>query len=134
MMKQVMSIALLLSLTTLIVAPPCWAKTNGYLYVVSYSFAQKKVYLSNVIIQKVRNVSYDDNEFVAEVELIQKMEARFLEHLVSAGKANPAEYTTSVRGPYKSQEIAGRLFEIEREQFTKKGYSIMVQSDFDYSD
>jgi hypothetical protein len=134
MMKQIVPILLILSFSFLVAASPCWAKTNGYLYVVSYSFAQKKTFLSKVIIQKVRDVSYSDDEYVSEVELTQKMEAKFTDHLVSTEKVNPSEYTTTVRGPYKSKAIADRKLNIESEQFTKKGYSATVQSDFEYSD
>lgn len=133
-MKQVLMFVFLLSMAFLIGAPPCFAKTKGYLYVVSYSAVQKKIYLSNIIVRKVRDISYSEEEFVAEVELIQKMEAQFTEHLVSAGRANPAAYTTTARGAYKSNAIAERRRNSEKERFSKKGYSIMVLSDFEYSD
>lgn len=90
--------------------------------------------MSNVIIQKVQNISYSDEEFIVEVELIQKMEAQFLKHVVSTGSVNPTVYTTTVRGPYKSEAIADRLLKTEREQFSKKGYSTTILSDFEYSD
>lgn len=133
-MKQVVQYILLLSLAFLVGATPCLAKAKGYLYAVGYSVAQKKVYLSSIIIQKVRNISYSDEEFVTEVELIQKMEAQFLKHLVATERINPTAYTTTARGPYKSNAIADRRLNAEKEQFTKKGYSIMVLSDFEYDD
>ncbi len=134
MMKQTVRFGLLLSMAFLIAAPPCWAKAKGYLYVISYSFAQKKIFLSNVITERVRDVSYSDEEFVTEVELIQKMEAQFQEHLASAAGVKPSEYTTAVRGAYKSKGIAEKRLKEERERYLQKGYSAKVLSDFTYSD
>lgn len=134
MMKQVVMFVFLLSIAFLIGAPPSFAKTKGYLYVVSYSVAQKKVYLSKVITQKVRNISYSEEEYVAEVGLIQGMESQFLKHLVSAIGVNPSEYTITARGAYKSKAIADRRLNTEREQFSKKGYVAKVLSNFEYSD
>lgn len=134
MMKQMIRFALLLSMALLIAAPPCWAKAKGYLYVISYSFAQKKVFLSKVITQNVRDVSYSDEEYVTEVELIQKMESQFLQHLVSVAGVNPSEFTTAARGAYKSKAIADMRFKEERERYLKSGYSAKVLSDFEYSD
>lgn len=133
-MKQVARFVLLLSIAFLICASPCLAKTKGYFYLVSYSAAQKKIYLSKVIIQKVRDVSYSEEEFVADVELIQKMEAQFLKHMDSVENTNSAAYTTAVRGAYKSQAIADKRHKAEREQFSKTGYLMKLLSDFEYSD
>lgn len=134
MMKQTARLTLLLSLAFLVAAPPCWAKAKGYLYVISYSFAQKKVFLSPVIIQKVRNASYSDEEYVTDVELIQKMETQFQQHLSSATGEDPSKYTTAVRGAFKSKGIADARFKKERERYLKKNYSAKVLSSFKYSD
>ena len=134
MMKQTLRFTLLLSMAFLIAAPPCWAKTKGYLYVISYSFADKKVFLSPIIAQKVRDISYSEEEYVTEVELIQKMEAQFQQHLSSAAGVNPANYTISVKGAYKSKAIADAKLKKDRERYLKKGYSAKVLTGFSYSD
>ena len=134
MVKQVARFVLLLSIVFLICVPPSWAKTKGYFYIVSYSVTQKKICLSKVIIQKVRDVSYSDEEYVAEVELLQKMEVQFLKHLTSVESTNSADYTTAVRGAYKSKTIADKRLNAERDQFVRTGYSIKLLSDFEYSD
>lgn len=134
MMKQSLRIGVFLTLAFLICAPPCWAKTDGYLYVVGYSIAKKKVYFSSVIIEKVRDVSYSDEEFVTEVELIQKMEAQFQSHLAATTKLNPAEFTITVRGAYKSKAIADLRFKEERERFINRGFAAVVFTGFIYSD
>ncbi len=133
MIKQTVRFVLLLSVALLIAAPPCWAKTKGYLYVISYSFAQKKIFLSQIVIQKVRDVSYSDDEFVTEVELIQKMEAQFKEHLFAAG-VNASEYTTAVRGAFKTQAIADGRRQKERERYLKKGYAATVLTNVQFKD
>ena len=133
MMKQTVRFTLLLLMIFLITAPACWAKTQGYLYVISYSFTEKKVFLSPIIIQKVRDVSYSEEEYVTEVELIQKMEAQFQQHLSSAAGVNPSKYTMSVKGAYKSKAIADMKVKKERERYLKKGYSVKVLTGFSYS-
>jgi len=134
MMKQTVRLTLLLLMAFVIAAPPCWAKAKGYLYVISYSFTQKKIFLSPIIIQNVRDISYSDEEYVTEVELIQKMEAQFQQHMASAAGANPSDYTTSVKGAYKSKAIADMKMKKERERYLKKGYSAKVLSSFAYQD
>ena len=134
MMKQTLRLSLLLLMTFLIAAPPCWAKAKGYLYVISYSFTQKNIFLSTIIIQKVRDVSYSEEEYVTEVDLIQKMEAQFQQHLSNAAGVNTSEYTIAVRGAYKSKAIAEIRMKEERERYLKKGYSAKVLTGFTYSD
>ncbi len=134
MLKQTVRYALVLSVAFLIGAQPCWAKAKGYLYVVSYSFAKKKAYLSNVIIQQVRDISYSDEEYVTEVELIQKIESRFLRLMASSANIDPEEFTTSVKGAYKSKNIADFRLNTDRKRYLKKGYAVIVLSDFVYSD
>ncbi len=134
MMKQTLRLTLLLLMTFLIAAPPCWAKAKGYLYVISYSFTEKKIFLSPIIIEKVRDVSYSDEEYVTEVELIQKMETQFQQHMSSAGGVSPSKYTTAVRGAFKSKAIADMRLKEERERYLKKGYSAKVLTGFAYSD
>jgi hypothetical protein len=102
--------------------------------VISYSLAQKKIFLSKVIAQDVRDVSFSDEEYITEVELIQKMEAQFQQHLASAAGVDASEFTTAARGAYKTKEIADKCLIEERERYLKNGYSAMVMSDFEYSD
>jgi hypothetical protein len=133
-MKPTLRFTLLLSLVFLIGAPPCWAKAKGYLYVVGYSFAKKKVYFSHVIMQKVRNKSYSEEEYVTEVELVQKMESQFQKHLSSTVGVNLQEYTVSARGAFKNQALAEERLKKERDRFLNKGYMATVLTGFVYND
>jgi hypothetical protein len=132
--KKVVGFSLLLFLAFLICTPTCWAKSKGYLYVVGYSFAEKKAYLSNVIMQKVRDVSYDEEEYVTEVKLLQKIEARFQKYLTSDMQLNASQYTVAVRGAYKSDAIAQEKIETEIRQYVNRGYTATVLKNFVYAD
>lgn len=132
--KKLAGFSLLLFLAFLICTPTCWAKSKGYLYVVGYSFVEKKAYISNVIMQKVRNVSYDEEEYVTEVKLLQKIEARFQKYLASDMRLNTSQYTVAVRGAYKSEAIAQEKIETEIRQYVKRGYTATVLKNFVYAD
>lgn len=132
--KKIAGFSLLLFLAVLICAPTCWAKSKGYLYVVGYSFIEKKAYISNVIMQKVRNVSYDEEEYVTEVKLLQKIEAQFQKYLASDMRLNTSQYTVAVRGAYKSEAIAQEKIEAEIRQYVKRGYTATVLKNFVYAD
>jgi hypothetical protein len=132
--NKIVGCSLLLFLAFLIWAPTCWAKSKGYIYVVGYSFAEKKAYFSNIIVQKVRNVPYDEEEYATEVGLLQKIEARFQELLVSDMQLTTSQYTVAARGAYKNEAIAKAKIDTEMRQYVKRGYTAKVLKDFIYSD
>jgi len=134
MRAKTVRFTLILLLALLVSAPHCWAKSKGYLYVVGYSIAKKKVFFSSVIVQKVRDVSYSDEEYVTEVELIQKLESQFQDYMASAAYVTPSEYTVSARGAYKSKEIADKRLKVERDRYTSKGYAVSLLRSFVFSD
>jgi hypothetical protein len=134
MVKQSAWFVLLLSTAFLIASPPCWAKSKGYLYVISYSLAQKRIFLSQVITQNVRDKSFNDEEYVSDIDLLQKMEAQFQQHLASVADVDTSAYTAAARGAYKTRAIADRHRNKEKERYLKRGFTVKVLSDFKYSD
>jgi hypothetical protein len=134
MMKQTARFTLLLSMALLMASPPCWAKSKGYLYVISYSLAQKKIFLSQVITQKVRDISFNDEEYVSDIDLLRKMESQFQQHLASVADVDASAYTTAARGAYKTQAIADKHRDQEKARYLKRGFTVKVLSDFAYSD
>ena len=127
-------LSLLFLLAFLITAPPCWAKEKGYLYVVGYSFSQKKVFYSSVVMQKVPNVSYDEQEYATDIKLIRDMESQFQKYLVSTVWINPEEYTISTRGAYKKKEFAEKAIEDDKGIYLNKGFQASVLNSFVYKD
>lgn len=134
MKTKAFRLSLLFIFVFLISAQPCWAKAKGYLYVVGYSFSQKKVFFSSVIMQKVRNVSYDEQEYVTGIKLIREMESQFQKYLVSTVWINPEEYTIATRGAYKKKEIAEKAIENDKGIYLNKGYQASVLNSFVYED
>lgn len=127
-------LSILILLAFLIIAPPCWAKEKGYLYVVGYSFSQKKVFYSSVVMQKVPNVSYDEREYTTDIMLIRDMESQFQKYLVSTVWINPEEYTISARGAYKRKEFAEKAIEDDKGIYLNKGFQASVLNSFVYED
>ena len=134
MTSKALRFSLLLFLVCLIAAPPCLAKAKGYLFVVGYSFAHKKVFLSRVMMQKVRNVSYSNEEYVTEVVLLQKMESQFQSFLTSSEGVKTSDYTVSVRGAFKSEAIAKKRLAEEKERYESRGYTSKVLNNFVFND
>lgn len=133
-MKQSLLFAIVILFTISISSIPCWADTNGYFYVVGYSMSKKKVYHSDVVIDKVIDISYSSDEYVTDVELLLKINTAFTNQLRSKIKADPGKLTILVRGPFKTKSIANlRLLE-ERKRFARSGYDSIVVIDFIYPD
>ena len=113
-------------------APPCFAKAKGFCFVVGYSYKLKKLYFTPIFTVKVRNVSYSATEYVAEMDLIQKMESQFQQHLRNASGVNPADYTVASRGAYKSKSLAVKSLEKEKKEYANKGFELLDLKNFQF--
>jgi len=113
---------------------PCWAKAQGFCYIVSYSYVEKTAYFSPIIMQKVDSKSYSNEEYVTDVELIQKLESQFITRLSRNVNLDAGRYTVTARGAYKTNAIANEKARSEMEQYKTKGYSVKVVRDFVFSD
>ena len=120
-------VALVLGL--LIGASPCLASEDGYCYIVGYSLAKKVAYFTPVLVEKVKGKSYNAEEFVADVELIDKMESAFQNYLKGLA-INTTDFTISARVAYKSRGIAQKRLVKERSNFKRREFAINTASDF----
>jgi hypothetical protein len=71
---------------------------------------------------------------MTEIELLQKIEARFQKYLASDRGLTASQYTVAVRGAYKSEATAQAKIDTEMRQYVKRGYTATVLKDFVYSD
>lgn len=110
-------------LAAVLSAPPGWAKEKGYCYIVSYSINDKTVYVTPVFVAKVSGATYSEEEFVADVELIRKMEEQFQRYLAGQGM-RITDFVTSARVAYRSQAIADERLAGEKLDFTGRGYVV----------
>lgn len=124
-------VALVLGL--LIGASPCLASEDGYCYIVGYSLSKKVAYFTPVLVEKVQGKSYSAEEFVADVELIDKMESAFQKYL-QGQPFKASDFTVSARVAYKSRAIAQRRLDKERSNFKRREFTINTASDFNFSD
>ena len=132
MQRRLMKTVLFMIMLLTISVPPCFAKAKGYCYVVAYSYRQKIVVFTPVFIKEVNNKSYSEEEFVADVELIQKMESSFEKHVRSTLNINAPDLTVSARAAYKSVEIAKKRLDAEKQEYISKEWDIKEASDFSF--
>ena len=134
MKKNLIRTALYILAALLLFAPASWAKSKGFCYIVGYSFAEKKAFFTPIIIQKVKSKSYSDEEFVTDVELIQKLESQFQSYLSGLVSLDVKRYTISARGAYKSSAIATQKHKDEMGLYEARGYTVKLVKDFRFVD
>ena len=122
---------IVLLMTVVVSAPLAWAKEKGYCYVVSYSLRQKVVFITPVFTADVSGALYSDEEFVADVELIRKIENQFQQHLTNVG-LNSSDYITEARVGYRTQAIATQRLTKEKNGFEGRGFRIKKTGSFSY--
>ena len=122
---------IVLLMTVVVWAPLAWAKEKGYCYVVSYSLRQKVVFITPVFTADVSGALYSDEEFVADVELIRKIENQFQQHLTNVG-LNSSDYITEARVGYRTQAIATQRLTKEKNGFEGRGFRIKKTGSFSY--
>ena len=123
-MKKIwLKLILVVVLAAVFGAPSCWAKEKGYCYIVGYSMQEKTAYITPVFIAEVSGATYSEEEFVADVVLIRKMENQFQNYLAGKGM-NTADFVISARVAYRSQAIADKRLADEKKDFTGRGYTV----------
>ncbi len=133
MKKTCLKLILVMVLAVVFSAPSCWAKENGYCYIVGYSMQEKTAYTTPVFIAEVSGATYSEEEFVADVVLIRKMENQFQNYLAGQG-INTVDFVISARVAYRSQAIAGIRLADEKKDFTGRGYTIKDADKFIFKD
>jgi hypothetical protein len=129
-----LGIILLFLATLLMLATPGWARTKGYCYVIGYSLAKKTAYFSPIIPQEVDSTSYSAEEYVTDVEVIQKLESQFQKYLAQTVNLDADGYTVSARGAFKSNAIADKRLKDEMGIYKHREFKITIAKDFKLSD
>ena len=131
MKKSCLKLMVIMALAVVFSAPSCWAKEKGYCYIVSYSQQEKTAYVTPVFVATVSGATYSEEEFVADVVLIRKMENQFQNYLAGQG-INTADFIISARVAYRSQTIADSRLADEKRDFTGRGYSLNAADKFKF--
>jgi hypothetical protein len=132
MLGRVLKTFLFMVILFTICAPPCFAKAKGYCYVVAYSYRQKVVVFTPVFMKKVKDKSYSEEEFVADVELLRKMESSFEDHVRGTMNVDAPDLTVSARAAFKSLEIAKARLDAEKQEYIRKAWEIKEASNFSF--
>ena len=131
MKKTFLKLIALVVLAVVFGAPYCGAAEKGYCYIVSYSMREKTAYITPVFVAKVSGATYSEEEFVADVVLIRKMENQFQNYLAGQGM-NTADFVISARVAYRTQAIADSRLADEKSDFTSRGYIIRDENQFKF--
>ncbi|BBO70080.1 hypothetical protein DSCA_40100 [Desulfosarcina alkanivorans] len=131
MKRTGLKLSIIIALAIVFSAPSCWAKEKGYCYIVSYGLREKTAYITPVFVAKVSGATYSEEEFVADIELIRKMEGQFQNYLSGKG-LNTADYVTSARVAYRSQAIAEKYRADEKNGLAGRGYAIKDTGGFKF--
>jgi len=131
MKNSCLKLMVIMALAVVFCTPPCWAKENGYCYIVGYSMQDKTAYITPVFVAKVSGATYSEEEYVADVVLIRKMENQFQNYLAGQGM-NTADFVISARVAYRSQAIADKRRADEKKDFTGRGYTLIDADKFKF--
>jgi hypothetical protein len=131
MKKTCLKLMVTMVLAVVASVPSSWAKEKGYCYIVSYSLQEKTAYITPVFVASVSGATYSEEEFVADVVLIRKMEEQFQKYLAGQGM-NDSDFVTSARVAYRSQAIADKRMAAEKKDFTGKGYTVKDANRFKF--
>jgi hypothetical protein len=129
--QSLLRLAVFLTLALALGVPSCWAKAKGYCYIVAYSLREKAMQITPVIVAKVTGDVYNDEEFVADVDVIFSMESQFQTHLEKAGLFHD-DTTVEARVAYRSQAIAQQRRTAENSDFSRRGFSVETMDKFKY--
>lgn len=133
MSRSGLKLLIVVMLAVLVSAPTCWGKEKGYCYIVSYSTREQTAYFTPVFVAPVSGETYSSEEFVADVGLIRKLEARFQTYLTKKG-VSPSDFVTSARVAYRSRAIADKRLADEKGDFSSRGFTIKTADDFIFQD
>ena len=131
MQNTCLKLMLLMAMAIVFNAPSGWAKEKGYCYIVSYSLSQKTAYITPVLVATVSGATFSEEEFVADVVLIRKMEDQFNQYLAVQGISS-TDLVTSARVAYRSRAIADKRLADEKRNFTGRGYAIKTTDQFKF--
>ena len=129
--KSLLTLLLVLALILVFSVPACWAKEKGYCYIVGYSLRDQTAYITPVIVANVSGDVYNDEEFVADVELILKMESQYQRYLEKAGRFSD-DTTVNARVAYRTKAIADKKRAEEKSDFSGKGFSVETMAKFKF--
>jgi hypothetical protein len=132
MFGRLLRTLLLMVILFTICVPSCFAKATGYCYVVAYSYSQKIFVFTPVLTKEVNDKSYNEEEFIVDVELIQKMESSFENHVRGTLNIDAPDLTVSARMAYKSLEIAKTRLDTEKQEYIRKAWEIKEASGFNF--
>lgn len=132
MRTKLLKMLLVTVLGFIISTPPCFAEADGFCYVVAYSYSQKTAIFTPVFMKKVKDKSFNEEEFVADVELIRQMEAAFEKHIRDTMRFSARDLAVSARAAYKSLAIATKRLNSEKQEYISQSWEIKEAAAFNF--
>jgi hypothetical protein len=129
---KVIWILLFMLAGTVSIVPSSWAKETCYNYIIAYSYRDKAVYHTPIFTRKIKGVSYNEEEYVADTATLLKMESAFQKHLTQKLKITSRDITVGARVAFKTEDIAKNRIDKEVGDFRFRGFEIKTVSDFKF--
>ena len=124
------SVFLFLGLVMILGIQPVWAKKSSYCYITAYSYNLKEAYYTPIFTVQVEGKSFNNEEYVADMKIIRKLEDALQAYLRKTRRINPAFFSFSARTGFKTEEIARRHLNEELTDLKTKGLKINELPDF----
>ncbi len=125
-------ICLLITATALLLfwASPALADKESYCYVTAYSYNLKTAYHTLIFKQLSKGKSFNDEQYVADMKQIRKLEDAFQAYLKNKHRINQNFFVFSARTGFINRAFAERRLKIELVDLTTKGIRIQAVNDF----
>lgn len=106
------------------------AEKESYCYVTAYSYNLKTAYHTLIFKQTSKGKSFNDEQYVADMKQIRKLEDAFQTHLKRKSRINPNFFVFSARTGFKNRTVAEGRLKKELVDLRTKGIRIQVVNDF----
>ncbi len=125
-------ICLLITATALLLVWPssALADKESYCYITAYSYNLKTAYHTLIFKQMSKGKSFNDEQYVADMKQIRKLEDAFQAYLKREHRINQNFFVFSARTGFIDRSIAERHLELELVDLRTKGIRIQTVNDF----
>ena len=106
------------------------ADEESYCFVTAYSYNLRVAYHTLIFQQPSKGKSFNDEQYVADMKQIRKLEDAFLSHLKAKKRINPNFFVFSARTGFKNRDVADRHLKKELVDLQTKGLTINAVNDF----
>ena len=106
------------------------ADEESFCYITAYSYNLRSAYHTPIFVQMSRGKSFNNEQYVADMKQIRKLEDAFQAHLKKKYNINPSFFVFSAATGFKEMAFAERRLNLELVDLQTKGLKTQVVNDF----